>query len=81
MFFVLSFIDENSFTKYLLSTNSHPSFLDLFHIVLPLEPVSSVPSSAWMDHLWLGLINKSYEDYKKDNPYTALNQEVDMQVR
>eukprot|EP01032_Pedospumella_encystans_P016977 gene16977-19347_t len=43
------------------------------------EPVSSVPSSAWMDHLWLGLINKSYEDYKKDNPYTALNQEVDMQ--
>jgi len=26
------------------------------------------PTSAWMDHIWLGLINKSYEEYRRDNP-------------
>jgi len=63
---------------------THFHFFNLFsfaQISLFLDPLSSVPSSAWMDHLWMGLINKSYEDYKKDNPYTSLNQEVDMQVR
>lgn len=30
--------------------------------------VRDEPSAAWMDHIWQGLINKSYEDYKRDNP-------------
>ena len=33
-----------------------------------VSPRSTAPSCVWMDHIWLGLTNKTYEDYRRDNP-------------
>lgn len=36
-------------------------------------------SAVWMDHLWVGLIGKSYEDYRRDNPVPVnQNGQLDM---
>ena len=29
---------------------------------------NNAASSAWMNHVWLGLINKSWDEYHRDNP-------------
>lgn len=37
------------------------------------------PSAAWMDHIWQGLINKTYEEYKRDNPAPTLDSQKQQQ--